>query len=142
MTNERKLLLIVDDDERYTAILGEFLKRNGFEIVSCPTPEEARGVLNSKPVDLALVDWMLPGQTGPEFIAEMRKSNLAIPILLVTANGDEEARGKGFEAGADEFIRKPFNPRVLLQMILNFVNKPTKEWSEECPTGKVNNGSY
>jgi DNA-binding response OmpR family regulator len=99
MRNNRNVILIVDDDERFSSLLGEFLQKQNFEVLTATDPNEGLNLLGSNRIDLAIVDWMLPGLSGPDLITSVRKSNHATPILMVTANGEVGARSVALQAG-------------------------------------------
>jgi two-component system, OmpR family, phosphate regulon response regulator OmpR len=109
-------LLIVDDDRRLRELLGRFLTRGGYRVTAAADAAEARAKLKGVDFDLMIVDVMMPGETGVELVADLRRDN-AVPVLLLTAMGDAEHRIKGLEAGADDYLAKPFEPRELLLRI-------------------------
>jgi two-component system phosphate regulon response regulator OmpR len=123
MRNNRNVILIVDDDERFSSLLGEFLQKQNFEVLTATDPNEGLNLLGSNRIDLAIVDWMLPGLSGPDLITSVRKSNHATPILMVTANGEVGARSVALQAGASDFLPKPFRPKDLLRMVLRLLIK-------------------
>ncbi|MDE0590891.1 response regulator [Halocynthiibacter sp. C4] len=109
-------LLIVDDDERIRGLLQKFLIRNGFWVTSARDAEHARRILSGLEFDMIVLDVMMPGEDGVALTKSLRET-LATPILLLTAKGDTEDRIKGLEAGADDYLAKPFEPKELLLRI-------------------------
>tara|TARA_Y100000589_G_scaffold319773_1_gene348758 strand:- start:556 stop:1251 length:696 start_codon:yes stop_codon:yes gene_type:complete len=110
-------LLIVDDDERIRSLLQQFLIQSDYLISTAEDAEQARTLLSGIEFDLIILDVMMPGQDGISFTAELRKLNNKTPILLLTARGETEDRIKGLEAGADDYLPKPFEPKELLLRI-------------------------
>ena len=109
-------LLIVDDDERIRVLLQKFLIRHGFWVTSARDAEHATRILSGLEFDLIVLDVMMPGENGIDFTRTLRET-MATPILLLTANGETEDRIAGLEAGADDYLAKPFEPKELLLRI-------------------------
>ncbi|MDE9450024.1 response regulator [Aliiroseovarius sp. Z3] len=109
-------LLIVDDDERIRRLLQKYLIRQGFWVSAARDASHARRLLEGLDFDLIVMDVMMPGEDGISLTRSLRE-NLATPILLLTAKGDTEDRIKGLEAGADDYLAKPFEPKELLLRI-------------------------
>lgn len=109
-------LLIVDDDERIRALLQQFLTRNGFWTTAARDADHARRLLEGLDFDLIVMDVMMPGDDGITFTRELRE-RMATPILLLTAKGESADRISGLEAGADDYLPKPFEPKELLLRI-------------------------
>ena len=114
--SEAAHLLVVDDDERLLALLQRFLSRSGHLISVAADTSIAKDKIRSLDFDLIVLDVMLPGQDGIAFTAELRQST-NVPILLLTAKGEGQDRIAGLEAGADDYLVKPFEPRELLLRI-------------------------
>ena len=110
-------LLIVDDDERIRSLLQQFLVQSDYLVSTAEDAEEARTLLSAIEFDLIILDVMMPGQDGISFTAELRNLQNNTPILLLTARGETEDRIKGLEAGADDYLPKPFEPKELLLRI-------------------------
>ena len=110
-------LLIVDDDERIRSLLQQFLVQSDYLVSTAEDAEEARTLLSAIEFDLIILDVMMPGQDGISFTAELRTLQNNTPILLLTARGETEDRIKGLEAGADDYLPKPFEPKELLLRI-------------------------
>lgn len=109
-------LLIVDDDERIRDLLKKFLMRNGFLVTSARDAAHARRVLSGLDFDLIVLDVMMPGEDGVSLTKALRETHTT-PILLLTARGETENRIAGLEAGADDYLAKPFEPKELLLRI-------------------------
>ena len=109
-------LLIVDDDERIRGLLQKFLARQGFFVSSARDAAHARRLLSGLDFDLIVLDVMMPGETGIELTRALRET-LTTPIMLLTAKGETSDRIEGLEAGADDYLPKPFEPKELLLRI-------------------------
>lgn len=109
-------LMIVDDDERIRGLLQKFLMRQGFWVSAARDAAHARRLLEGLEFDLIVLDVMMPGEDGIALTESLRKT-LATPILLLTAKGETEDRIRGLEAGADDYLSKPFEPKELLLRI-------------------------
>jgi len=109
-------LLIVDDDKRIRDLLKRFLMRNGFLVTAARDAAHARRVLEGLEFDLIVLDVMMPGEDGLSLTRFLRETHVT-PILLLTAKGETEDRIEGLEAGADDYLPKPFEPKELLLRI-------------------------
>ncbi|MCA0929779.1 response regulator [Ruegeria profundi] len=109
-------LLIVDDDERIRDLLKKFLMKNGFLVTAARDAAHARRVLSGLDFDMIVLDVMMPGEDGVSLTRTLRETHTT-PILLLTARGETEHRISGLEAGADDYLAKPFEPKELLLRI-------------------------
>lgn len=109
-------LLIVDDDERIRNLLQKFLIRNGFLVSAARDAAHARRILLGLDFDLIVMDVMMPGEDGVSLTRYLRETRTT-PVLLLTAKGETEDRILGLEAGADDYLGKPFEPKELLLRI-------------------------
>jgi two-component system, OmpR family, phosphate regulon response regulator OmpR len=119
-------VLVVDDDARIRTLLQKFLARSGFWVTAARDAAHARNLLEGLEFDILVLDVMMPGEDGVQLTASLRET-MTTPILLLTARGDADDRIKGLEAGADDYLPKPFEPRELLlriNAILRRVPKP------------------
>ncbi|GLS86036.1 DNA-binding response regulator [Cypionkella aquatica] len=116
MTDLPPHLLVVDDDERIRGLLQKFLIRNGFLVSTARDAAQARRLLAGLEFDMLVLDVMMPGEDGISLTRALRAS-LTVPILLLTAKGETANRIEGFEAGADDYLIKPFEPKELLLRI-------------------------
>ena len=128
-------LLIVDDDERIRTLLQKFLIRNGFLVSAARDSAHARRILSGLDLDLIILDVMMPGEDGISLTKEVRK-NSDTPILLLTAKGETQDRILGLEAGADDYLAKPFEPKELL-LRLNAILRRVPAQDEAAPLPKV-----
>ncbi len=109
-------VLIVDDDAQIRQLLAGFLKENGLDVALARDGVEMSAVLCSEAIDLIVLDLMLPGAGGLDLCRELRRTS-SLPVIMLTAKGDETDRIVGLEVGADDYLAKPFNPRELLARI-------------------------
>lgn len=116
MSDPAPHLLIVDDDERIRDLLRKFLMRHGFLVSAARDAAHARRILSGLEFDLIVLDVMMPGEDGIELTHSLRET-LMTPILLLTAKGETPDRIQGLEAGADDYLAKPFEPKELLLRI-------------------------
>ena len=111
-------ILVVDDDARLRALLQRYLSGEGFRVTTAADAAEARGKLRAINPDLMVLDVMMPGETGLALTESLRQEQGPdVPVLLLTARGAPEDRIAGFEAGADDYLGKPFEPRELVLRI-------------------------
>jgi len=108
-------VLVVDDDPAILEILSAYLTRDGHEVVTASDGLDAERELGS--VDVAIIDWMLPGQSGVDLSRRARAKYPGLPLLLLTARGDEDDRVYGLKSGADDYVVKPFSPREVLARV-------------------------
>ncbi len=113
--NLRPLVLVADDDPDILALVRFRLERDGYEVLSAPDGEAALELALARPPDLALLDVMMPRLDGYEVTRRLREQRptAAIPIILLTARVQEPDVERGFEAGADDYVTKPFSPQAL-----------------------------
>jgi two-component system OmpR family response regulator len=114
--NDRPHLLIVDDDREIRSLLAQYLDKNDFRTTAVADGREMRRVMERSHVDLLVLDLMLPGEDGLTLARELRGRS-QVPIIMLTARGEEVDRIIGLELGADDYVAKPFNPRELLGRI-------------------------
>jgi two-component system phosphate regulon response regulator OmpR len=110
-------ILVVDDDDRLRRLLQRYLAENGFRVTTADHAAAARASLRIIHPDLVVLDVMMPGESGLELTESLRRERLDVPILLLTAKGTPEDRIAGFEAGADDYLGKPFDPYELVLRI-------------------------
>ena len=125
MENNKKHILVVDDDDRIRDLLKDFLINNDYIISTAGNAEQAKKKLDYLKFDMIILDVMMPGQNGYDLTKEIKK-NIKAPIILLTAKGEVESRIKGLELGADDYIGKPFEPKELLLRIKNIISKNNK----------------
>lgn len=115
-------ILIVEDDPEIREMLALLLLRDGHQVQQASSAEDAARLLSAKQFDLMIVDWMLPGVSGAELIKQARKQVgigkvAQMPVLMVTAKSEPEDVIAGLEAGADDFMTKPFEPTILMARV-------------------------
>lgn len=112
-------LLVVEDEEAIRDMLAMALEQAGFCVRCAENAQQAQALLDEMPPDLIVLDWMLPGLSGAEWARRLRRDDRyrAIPIILVTARGEEEDKIRGLEIGADDYVTKPFSPRELVARV-------------------------
>lgn len=109
-------LLVVDDDNRIRTLLSRFLSEHGYRVTTAASAAEARSSMVGLTFDLLVLDVMMPGESGVDFARAIRTTS-AVPILMLTARSDISDRITGLEAGVDDYLAKPFEPRELLLRI-------------------------
>ena len=122
MSNFLAHILVVDDDEGIRSLVKKYLNENHYLINTANNAEDAFEKIKIIKFDLIILDIMMPGKSGLEFIKE-NKNDLDTPIILLTAKGQAQERVEGLEIGADDYLPKPFEPKELLLRIKNILNK-------------------
>ena len=125
MDNFYAHILVVDDDDGIRSLVKKYLNENNYLVTTASSAEDAAEKINIIEFDLIILDIMMPGKSGLEFIDENKKK-LNTPIILLTAKGDATERIKGLEVGADDYLPKPFEPKELILRIKNILNKKNK----------------
>jgi two-component system phosphate regulon response regulator PhoB len=126
-------ILIVEDEPAIQELIALNLKRAGHMVLCADSAEQAKKMVNNVLPDLVLLDWMLPDMSGIEFARKLRREDRtkAIPIIMLTARIQESDKIAGLEAGADDYITKPFSPRELLARIKAVLRRRLPEMSDE-----------
>ncbi len=127
MGQESTKILVVDDDMRLRALLERYLIEQGFVVRSAANAEQMDRLLERENFHLLVLDLMLPGEDGLSICKRLRQQEHSIPIVMLTAKGDEVDRIIGLEMGADDYLPKPFNPRELLARIKAVLRRQTQE---------------
>ncbi|SDK15134.1 MULTISPECIES: two-component system response regulator OmpR [Ferrimonas] len=117
MNQETSKVLVVDDDLRLRGLIERYLGEQGYQVRAAANAEQMDRLLERENFHLLVLDLMLPGEDGLSICRRLRQSNNEIPIVMLTAKGDEVDRIIGLELGADDYLPKPFNPRELLARI-------------------------
>lgn len=138
MLNEKRCVLVVDDEEKITRAIKDFLKINGFEVLCATNGKIALDVFydNSTKVDMILLDVMMPIIDGYSVLKEIRQSSL-VPVIMLTAKGEEYDQLKGFESGADDYIVKPFSPTLMLARIEAVLKRFGKDITNDLIAGEI-----
>ena len=118
-------ILVVDDDEGIRSLVKKYLNENKYLITTADSSEDAIEKVKIIKFDLIILDIMMPGKSGIEFIQE-KKKDLDTPVILLTAKGQASERVEGLEIGADDYLPKPFEPKELLLRIKNILEKTKK----------------
>ena len=122
MDNFLAHILVVDDDDGIRSLVKKFLNENNYLVTTADSAEDASEKIKIIKFDLIVLDIMMPGKNGLEFIEENKK-NLDTPIILLTAKGEAKERIEGLEVGADDYLPKPFEPKELILRIKNILYK-------------------
>ena len=118
-------ILVVDDDDGIRSLVKKYLNENKYLVTTAADAEDASEKIKIIKFDLLVLDIMMPGKSGLEFIQENKKK-LQTPIILLTAKGEASERIEGLEIGADDYLPKPFEPKELILRIQNIINKTKK----------------
>ena len=118
-------ILVVDDDDGIRMLVKKYLNENNFLVTTSENAEDAFKKIEIIKFDLIVLDIMMPGKSGLEFIKDY-KGKLETPIILLTAKGQPDERVEGLEVGADDYLPKPFDPKELILRIKNILNKTQK----------------
>ncbi|GAB6042822.1 phosphate regulon transcriptional regulator PhoB [Endothiovibrio diazotrophicus] len=129
----QKRILIVEDEPAIREMLAMSLEQAGYEAVEAGSVEEAQQMIGNEPLVLVLLDWMLPDQSGVEFARRLKRDELTrhLPIIMLTARSEEEDKVRGLDAGADDYITKPFSNRELHARIKAVIRRSTPEAGDE-----------
>tara|TARA_B100001057_G_C22848295_1_gene949949 strand:+ start:413 stop:1090 length:678 start_codon:yes stop_codon:yes gene_type:complete len=115
-------ILVVDDDDGIRELLKKYLSEKNFLVTTAENAEDAKEKISSIKFDLIILDIMMPGKSGLDFIS-IEKKKINTPVILLTAKGEVEERVKGLEVGADDYLSKPFEPKELVLRIRNIISK-------------------
>ncbi|HDP90145.1 MAG TPA: phosphate regulon transcriptional regulatory protein PhoB [Thioalkalivibrio sp.] len=128
-----KKILLVEDEQAIRDMVGFALSRAGFELIEAEDARQAQERLEEGLPDLVLLDWMLPGMSGIDLARRMKRDDYTreVPIIMLTARGEEDDRIGGLEAGADDYVTKPFSPRELVARIKAVLRRVQPESEEE-----------
>ena len=131
-----KKILIVEDEDRMRKLVKDYLVKWGYEVVEADDGYKALEVYNKEQPDLIILDVMIPGIEGYEVAYEIKKIS-SVPIIMLTAKSEEYDELNGFKCGADDYVRKPFSPKILMariEALLRYVDKfvETKEEFTSC----------
>lgn len=125
----KPLILVVEDDTALTTLLDYNLTAAGYAVIATSTAEDAAVLLTEHKFDMAVLDWMLPGQSGIEFCNQIRRSgkHTGLPVLMLTARGEEADRVRGLATGADDYVVKPFSVPELLARVKALLRRSAPE---------------
>ena len=136
MNNYKAHILVVDDDDGIRKLVKQYLNQNHFLVSTAKSAEDAENKIEILKFDLIVLDVMMPGKSGLEFISKNRKK-IQTPIILLTAKGEPDERIKGLETGADDYLPKPFEPKELTLRIANILNKVKKKFKNSVEFSTV-----
>jgi len=131
-----KRVLIVDDEAPIREMIAVALEMAGYECMEAESANAAHALIVDNKPDMVLLDWMMPGTNGIEFARRLRKDEMTadVPIIMLTAKGEEDSKIKGLEAGVDDYITKPFSPRELVARLKAVLRRTTPKGIEEPVT--------
>lgn len=132
LDDEAPHLLLVDDDRRIRNLMSRYLLRNGYRVTTAADAAGARRKLEGLRFDLLVVDVMMPGESGMDFVAWLRTQNQT-PVLMLTARAESADRIAGLEAGADDYLTKPFEPRELSLRIASILRRSAPQPAAATP---------
>ncbi|MCB1859081.1 MAG: phosphate regulon transcriptional regulator PhoB [Gammaproteobacteria bacterium] len=126
-------ILVVEDEPAVREMTAFVLRQTGFEVLEAEDEGDARNHLANTPPDLILMDWMLPGTSGVELTRELKQNKLTqdIPVIMLTARGEEDDKVRGLECGAEDYVTKPFSPRELVARIKVILRRISPHVSDE-----------
>jgi len=127
-------VLVVEDEPAIQELIAFNLKQAGHVALSAPSAESAARIMKDTMPDLILLDWMLPGMSGIEFARKLKTDALtkSIPLIMLTARGEEQDKVKGLETGADDYVTKPFSPRELSARIKAVLRRRAPQMTDDC----------
>ena len=123
-------VLIIDDDEKLCKLLKEYLEDNGFHVITLPDGSKASQTIGTESPDIVILDIMLPEIDGLDILKEIRRT-FQIPVIMLTAKGEDTDRIVGLELGADDYLPKPFNPRELLARMRAIMRRSSSDEADE-----------
>ena len=130
-------ILVVDDESRMRKLVRDFLTRKGYEVVEAENGEQAIDIFCSdNTIDLIILDVMMPKMDGWQVCREIRKLS-KVPIVMLTARGDEQDELLGFELGVDEYISKPFSPKILTARVDAILRRSRADQSDVLSLGGI-----
>jgi two-component system OmpR family response regulator len=138
--SKRDHILLVDDDAEIRSLLSEYLTREGFQVTAVPDGRSMDEALEDNRFDIAVLDLMLPGEDGISLCRRLRAGSI-LPIVMLTARGEEADRITGLETGADDYLAKPFNPRELLARIHSVLRR-ARTLPEQVPREQARRFSF
>lgn len=130
-------LLVVDDDAELRELTEVYLSRQGFQVRTAADAQEMDAAFAERVPDLLVLDLMLPGEDGLSIARRLKTSDAAVPIIILSAQGDDVDRIVGLELGADDYLAKPFNPRELLARIRAVLRRASRDGQESAQARSV-----
>ena len=134
---ETKTILIADDECRIRKLVKDFLSKEGITTLEAENGKEALQILEkNREISLVILDVMMPEMDGFEVCRELRKSS-SVPVLMLTAKGEENDELQGFDCGADDYVSKPFSPRILVARVLALLKRQEEKSPEKLTAGGI-----
>ncbi len=134
---ETKTILIADDESRIRKLVKDFLSKEGITALEAENGKEALQILEkNREISLVILDVMMPEMDGFEVCRELRKSS-SVPVLMLTAKGEENDELQGFDCGADDYVSKPFSPRILVARVLALLKRQEEKSPEKLTAGGI-----
>ena len=134
---ETKTILIADDEGRIRKLVKDFLSKEGITALEAENGKEALQILEkNREISLVILDVMMPEMDGFEVCRELRKSS-SVPVLMLTAKGEENDELQGFDCGADDYVSKPFSPRILVARVLALLKRQEEKSPEKLTAGGI-----
>ena len=128
---DRNTILVIDDDRNILAIIEMYLKKEGYEVVTCERGDTAIEAFRKAAPSVVVLDVMLPGMDGWEVLAKLREES-AVPVIMLTAKGDTTDRIQGLDLGADDYMAKPFEAKELIARIKAVMRRSASAEEEKC----------
>jgi len=127
-------ILVVEDEPAIQELISAALQHAGHRVMRAYSAEEAVPLVNGTLPDVVLLDWMLPGTSGIEFARRLRSDERTrdLPVIMLTARGEEQDKVAGLDAGADDYLTKPFSPRELVARIKAVLRRRAPQMTEDC----------
>jgi len=127
-------IMIVEDEPAIRQLVQHTLDNAGFEVLQAVDAEQARLLIHRSPPDLVLMDWMLPGASGIELTRDLKSDKITrdIPVIMLTARGDEDDKVRGLDSGAEDYISKPFSPKEMVARIRALLRRVSPHATEEA----------
>ena len=141
MSENQHVLALIDDDPKILELTAKYLRDQGFTIYTGKNGKELDEILKKYAADLIILDLMMPKESGLQICQRLRVNDVLIPIIMLTAKGDEVDRIVGLEMGADDYLPKPFNPRELLARI-NAIIRRKETFSKKLSAKSIKFGDF
>ena len=127
----KQSILVIDDEPAIRDMLQIALDAAGFKVVLAEDAKQAYPIIIDTPPDLILLDWMMPGTSGIELLRRLRREEINVPVIMLTAKVEEASKIAGLDSGADDYIAKPFSPRELVSRVKAILRRTSEESMKE-----------
>ena len=127
----KQSVLVIDDEPAIRDMLQIALDAAGFKVVLAEDAKQAYPIIIDTPPDLILLDWMMPGTSGIELLRRLRRDEINVPVIMLTAKVEEASKIAGLDSGADDYIAKPFSPRELVSRVKAILRRTSEESIKE-----------